>query len=234
MSVINCMIIDDEPLARDIIQTYLQKLPGWQLTASCINAVEAYESMLRSAIDVMFLDIQMPGISGIEFLRSLKQPPLVVFTTAYAHHAVTGFELNAVDYLVKPITFHRFCQAAEKITERLFSKTVKEIQPMAPVDYFFIKQESRLVKINYSDILFMEAQRDFTFIYLSGKKLLASMHLKALEAILLPAHIMRVHRSYIVNLNAIKSITGNVLEIDGREIPIGANYKEALFKSLGL
>ena len=114
MTTINCLVVDDEPLAREIIETYLSKLPGWQVAASCINAIEAYEAMMRTPVDVIFLDIRMPIISGIDFLRTLKQPPLVVFTTAYAEHAVTGFDLHAVDYLVKPISFERFFQATQK------------------------------------------------------------------------------------------------------------------------
>jgi DNA-binding LytR/AlgR family response regulator len=221
------MIVDDEPLARDILQTYIARIPGWELKKSCINAVEAY---------VMFLDIQMPVVTGVDFLRSLKNPPLVIFTTAYAEHAVTGFELNAVDYLVKPIVFERFQQAIEKVNARLaiLEAPVKTAgqQPIPAPDYFFIKQDSRLVKIDYSEVLYMEAQRDYTYIYLRDKKILAGMHLKALEELIQSPPLFRVQRSYIVNLDAIKAINGNVLEIAGKEIPIGANYKDELFRLL--
>ena len=235
MITINCLVVDDEPLAREIIETYLSKLPGWQVAASCINAIEAYEAMMRTPVDVIFLDIQMPIISGIDFLRTLKQPPLIVFTTAYAEHAVTGFDLHAVDYLVKPISFERFFQATQKITERMQIKAPPA--PLPPADiptYFFIKLEGRLVKINYGDVLYMEAQRDFTTIHLANKKLLAGMHLKAIEDMLAPPNILRVHRSYIVNLDAIRAINGNVLEIAGTEIPIGDHYKESLWRQLGI
>lgn len=234
MKEIRCIIVDDEPLAREILQTYIARIPGWELKKSCINAVEAYEALHQFEIDLMFLDIQMPIVTGIDFLRSLKKPPLVIFTTAYADHAVTGFELNAVDYLVKPIVFERFQQAIEKVNIRLaIPEVVKpaEQSPLAP-DYFFIRQDSKLVKINYSEVLYMEAQRDYTYIYLKDKKILASMHLKALEDILQSPLLFRVQRSFIVNLDAIKAINGNVLEIAGKEIPIGANYKEALFRLL--
>lgn len=230
------MIVDDEPLARDILQTYIARIPGWELKKSCINAVEAYEGLHQFAIDVIFLDIQMPVVTGIDFLRSLKKPPLVIFTTAYADHAVTGFELNAVDYLVKPIVFERFQQAVEKVNARLVipEPVVKDTeQKQVPgVGYFFIKQDSRLVKINYNEVLYMEAQRDYTYIYLKDKKILASMHLKALEELIQSPPLFRVQRSYIVNLDAIRAINGNVLEIDGKEIPIGASYKEELFRLL--
>lgn len=226
------MIVDDEPLARDIIQTYVSRIPGWNLVKTCINAEEAYEGMFQFKVDVLFLDIHMPVISGIDFIRSLKRPPLVVFTTAYADYAVTGFELHAVDYLVKPVTFDRFFQAIEKVKERMLHRT--NVAEQIQADYFFIKQDGRLVKIDYKDILFMEAQRDFTSIYLKNKKMLASMHLKVLEDMLTPPNIIRVHRSYIINLDAVRSIAGNIVEIDGKEIPIGANYKETLLKRLGL
>jgi two-component system LytT family response regulator len=234
MKEIQCMIVDDEPLAREILQTYIARIPGWELKKSCINAVEAYEGLHQFEIDIMFLDIQMPVVTGIDFLRSLKKPPLVIFTTAYADHAVTGFELNAVDYLVKPIVFERFQQAIEKVNARLaIPEAVKPAeQPPVTADYFFIRQDSKLVKINYSEVLYMEAQRDYTYIYLKDKKILASMHLKALEDLLQSPPLFRVQRSFIVNLDAIKAINGNVLEIAGKEIPIGANYKEALFRLL--
>jgi len=236
MKKILCMIVDDEPLARDILQTYIARIPGWELKKSCINAVEAYEGLHQFTIDVIFLDIQMPVVTGIDFLRSLKKPPLVVFTTAYADHAVTGFELNAVDYLVKPIVFERFQQAIEKVNARLaVSEPVikdPEQKQVHGADYFFIKQDSRLVKINYNDVLYMEAQRDYTYIYLKDRKILASMHLKALEELIQCPPLFRVQRSYIINLDAIKAINGNVLEIAGKEIPIGASYKEELFRLL--
>lgn len=236
MKEIRCMIVDDEPLAREILQTYIARIPGWELKKSCINAVEAYEALHQFEIDLLFLDIQMPVVTGIDFLRSLKKPPMVIFTTAYADHAVAGFELNAVDYLLKPIVFERFQQAIEKVNARMaVAEPVKseERSPM-PADYFFIRQDSKLVKINYSEVLYMEAQRDYTYIYLKDRKILASMHLKALEDMLQSPPLFRVQRSFIVNLDAIKAINGNMLEIGGREIPVGANYKEALFRILRL
>lgn len=236
MKKIQCMIVDDEPLAREILQTYIGRIPGWELKKSCINAVEAYEGLHQFEIDIMFLDIQMPVVTGIDFLRSLKKPPLVIFTTAYAEHAVTGFELNAVDYLVKPIVFERFQQAIEKVNARLtISEPPLKIegqQRSSTPDYFFVKQDSRLVKISYNEVLYMEAQRDYTYIYLKDKKILAGMHLKALEELIQSPSLFRVQRSYIVNLDAISAINGNVLEIAGKEIPIGANYKEELFRLL--
>lgn len=236
MKKVQCLVVDDEPLARDILQTYISRIPGWELTKSCINAVEAYQGLHESTIDVIFLDVQMPVVSGIDFLRSLKNPPMVIFTTAYTDHAVTGFELNAVDYLVKPIVFERFREAVEKVNARisLENNEQKTERVMPAVSYFFVRQDSRLVRIDYEEVLYMEAQRDYTYIFLRNKKLLVSMHLKAIEAMVQTPPFFRVQRSYMVNLDAIRAINGNVIEIAEKQIPIGANYKEDLFRQLGL
>ncbi|MES2774072.1 MAG: response regulator [Bacteroidota bacterium] len=235
MSTINCLIVDDEPLAREILQTYIAGVPGWKLVQRCMSAVEAYGALHEHDIDVMFLDIQMPVVSGIDFLHSLKHPPLVVFTTAFSNHAVEGFALNAVDYLLKPITNERFLQAVDKLHERLAGKNTVHLSTNAPAaDYVFIKQDARLVKLHFDDILYAEAQRDFTYIFLKQKKILASMHLKMLEDLLPENRFLRIHRSYMINVSAISAINGNMVEIDQHEIPIGANYKDKLFSMLGL
>jgi len=232
MRSIQCLIVDDEPLARKIIESHLSAFPGWRIVGSCINALEAYDALQKQAVDVMFLDIRMPVISGIDFLRSLPKAPFVVFTTAYSDHAVTGFELNAVDYLVKPVTADRFKQAVEKVEHRL--QTTQQPADQPPAGYIFIRQDTRLVRVNYDDIIFAEAKRDFTSIHCRKRKMLAGMHLKALEAMLTSSRMFRVHRSYIVNLDAILSIRGNMIEVEDGEIPIGANYKDQLFQKLGL
>jgi DNA-binding LytR/AlgR family response regulator len=232
MNEIRCMIVDDEPLAREIIKNHIAATPGLSLMKTCMNAAEAYEGIHQHAIDLIFLDIQMPVITGTEFLRSLRQPPLVIFTTAYHNYAVEGFELNSVDYLLKPITYDRFYQAIEKVRERMRSRVIQE--PASNVDYIFIKQDSRLIKVPFSNILYIEAEKDFSSVYLPDKRILAGMHLKLFES-MLPGHIfVRVHRSYIINITRINSLNGNVLELDKAEIPIGANYKENLLKKLGI
>jgi len=160
---------------------------------------------------------------------------LVVFTTAHAHHAVEGFALNAVDYLLKPITKERFLQAVYKVQERLQNKLAQYPLTQQPVaDYIFIKQDAKLVKVLFADLLFAEAQRDFTYLFLKQKKLLASMHLKLLEDLLPENSFLRVHRSFLINTTAITAIQGNVVEIEKHAIPIGASYKEKLFSLLGM
>ena len=233
MNTIRCLIVDDEPLAREIIQTHLDKMPGWEVAGSCINAEEAYEFLVKTPVDVLFLDIQMPVISGIDFLRSLKKPPLVVFTTAFPQYAIEGFNLNVVDYLLKPITLIRFFQAVEKIKESLAARTkLMEEEKEAPVNYLFVKLNSKLIKINFEDILYIKAEKDCSSVYVKEKRFFVSMHLKLMEEIL-PARIFtRIHRSYIIHLEKINSIYGNTLHIEGIEIPIGANFKDELYRKL--
>jgi DNA-binding LytR/AlgR family response regulator len=235
MNVIKCMIVDDEPIARDILRNHIAATPDLQLVKSCMSATEAYEGLYQHQPDLVFLDIQMPVITGTDFLRSLSNPPLVVFTTAYQHYAVEGFELNSVDYLLKPITYERFYQAVQKVRERMAGKAAnKEAGAAILPDHIFIRQDTRLIRVNYNQIRYIEAEKDFSSVHLEGKCLLAGMHLKMFEGIL-PAHLfMRVHRSYIINLSGITAVKGNVIELGKDEIPIGANYKDELFKKLGI
>jgi len=234
---INCMIVDDEPIARDILAGYIANTPGLQLLKSCMNATEAYEGLHQHEIDLIFLDIQMPVITGTDFLRSLRNPPLVIFTTAYNQYAVEGFELNSVDYLLKPITYGRFYQAIEKTRERLAYKTsgapALSQSPEQP-GYIFIKQDAKLVRVDHDQINYIEAERDYSSIYLDDKRLFASMHLKIFEDMLPKEKFMRIHRSFIVNLSKIKFIKGNMVEIQANEISIGASYREALMTMLGI
>lgn len=163
--MINCIIVDDEPLAREIIRMHISKLPGWNILQECISAIEAYEALIKHNIQVIFLDIQMPRIQGTDFLRSLKNPPKIIFTTAHPGYAVEGFELNAVDYLLKPVTFERFKQASEKVEQLLQPGVIniihepKQSLPQPQEDHIFIKQDNRLVKISFADILFLEAKK---------------------------------------------------------------------------
>ncbi len=233
--MINCIIVDDEPLAREIIRMHLSKLSGWNIIQECINAMEAYEALINNNVQVIFIDIQMPRIQGVDFLRSLKNPPKIIFTTAHSSYAVEGFELNAIDYLLKPITFDRFKQAITKVEQQISQSTsaVSEVPGVAMLpplheDFIFIKQDNRLVKVSFADILFLEARRDFTQIQLKDKKILAGFHLKMLEDMLPSSLFMRVHRSYIVKLNAIEVLVGNMIEMKGFQIPVSSSNRSAL------
>jgi DNA-binding LytR/AlgR family response regulator len=236
MKEINCMVVDDEPIARDILMSHLSNTAGLKLVKSCMNAAEAYEGLHQYKVDLVFLDIQMPVITGTDFLRSLRHPPLVIFTTAYHQYAVEGFALNSVDYLLKPVTYDRFYQAIQKVNERMAyqSGQVQQPGPIPPLDYIFIKQDTKLVRVNYSQINYIQAEKDYSSVYLDDKRLFASMHLKLFEDTLPKDKFMRIHRSYIINLSRIRSIKGNRVELDHLEIPIGANYKMELLTALGI
>lgn len=228
------MVVDDEPIARDILSSHIRSTNDLQLVKSCINASEAYEGLHQHKVGLIFLDIRMPVITGTDFLRSLRNPPLVVFTTAYHQYAVEGFELNAVDYLLKPITYDRFYQAIQKVTDRLaFNPAVEQpAYDLNPVNHVFIKQDTKLVRVDHDQINYIQAEKDYSSVYLADRRLFASMHLKLFEDMLPRQTFLRLHRSYIVNLSKIRSIKGNMVELDSVELPIGASYRDSLLAAL--
>ncbi|HEU4901842.1 MAG TPA: LytTR family DNA-binding domain-containing protein [Flavisolibacter sp.] len=232
MKKVHCIIVDDEPLARELVAKYVSQLSNWEIIASCRSVAEAYEALYQNEIDVLFLDINLPNVNGIDFLTTLKNPPHVVFTTAYAEYAAKAFDLDAVDYLVKPITEARFKEAIDKV-ERLLSAPATPITTEEK-DHLFLKQDTKLVKVLFADILYVEALKDFSKVFLKEKILLASAHLKLMEDMLPSSRFLRVHRSYIVALHAITAVNGNVVEIGKQEIPVGTTYKEELMKRLRL
>lgn len=233
MKKIACIVIDDEPLARELIVRYVNRLPGWETVAACRNVAEAYEALYQNSVDVIFLDINMPDKTGIEFLVTLQRPPLVAFTTAYAEHAAKAFDLKAVDYLVKPITEERFGEAVEKIEQRL-AASVNDTPTESEPDHVFLKQDNRLVKVVFNDILYAEALRDFSKLFLKEKTMLISAHLKVMEELLPAGRFLRIHRSYIVAVDKITAVQGGIVEIGKKEIPVGSTYKEELLKRLRL
>lgn len=235
MPSIKCLIVDDEPLARKLIAGHVEKLSEWSVAAQCKNALEAYEILIKEKIDVLFLDINMPVINGMDFYRSLKNPPYLVFTTAYPEYAVEGFELEAVDYLVKPVTFDRFLMAAERIYDKIIAKNkiddpVPRQDKIEPADHIFIKHFSKLVKVFFDEILYLEAQKDFVKFVLKSDELLAGMTMKEAEDLLPNSKFLRVHRSFIVSVKAITAMFGNTIEIGKFQVPIGANYKGAVLE----
>ena len=232
MKKIHCIIVDDEPLARELVGRYVSRLSGWEVVAQCRSVAETFEALYQQTVDVIFLDINLPDKTGIDFLSTLKAPPRVVFTTAYAEYAAKAFDLNAVDYLVKPITEERFCEAVEKV-ERLLQNN-EPVTSSPEADHVFLKQDSRLVKVYFEDILYVEALKDFSKLYFKGGTMLASAHLKLMEELLPVSRFLRIHRSYIVALNKISALQGNMVEIEKTEIPVGLTYKEELMKRLRL
>jgi len=231
--LIKCIIVEDETLAQDVIKSHLQRIGGWELVSVCRNAPEALEALNMLEVDVMFLDIRLPGMSGLNFLRSLPDPPLVVLTTAYAEYAVESYEFSVIDYLLKPISFERFAKAAGKIVDgRLFSQAGKE-QDKSPGDHIFIKSNSKFFKVNFSEILYVEGMKDYLKIHTPEYTLVTHQTMNELEKTLPARQFLRVHKSYIVALGHIRSIYGNSVELGKVTIPIGINYKETVMNLIG-
>jgi DNA-binding LytR/AlgR family response regulator len=232
MMRLNCIIIDDEPLARKGLREYIQDVDFLQLVGEFDNPLKATEILSNQKIDLMFLDIHMPKITGIEFLRSLQHPPQVILTTAYPQYAVEGFDLNVLDYLVKPVSFDRFLKAAMKAKEMIGRTGVAGSPSGASEEYVFIKADNKLVKIFYHDILFVEALQNYVTIHTAQKKYITYLTFKSMEESLPSDLFIRVHKSFLVSANKIESIEGNCIRIGQHEIPISRTVKEEVLEKL--
>ena len=237
MATVNCLVADDEPIAREIIQNYCAHLPNLKVVASCSNALEAKTAMQQLQVDILFLDINMPVLDGISFLKTIKNPPQVIFTTAYKEYALNAFDLAAVDYLLKPFSLERFIVAVDKAIERL-SKNVSNTPPPEaeekPGDFLFIKTDSKIYRILHHDIVYAEANGNYTKIVTTHHTYLPALTFSGFEQQLPLASFIRVHRSFIINKSFINHIEGNRVFVNNIEIPIGSNYKEEFLKALGI
>jgi len=233
----NVLIVDDEPLALDVLETYIDKVPELKIIGKCTNALEANELIRKEDIDLLFLDIQMPQITGIDFLKTLSNPPMVIFTTAYSNYALEGFELNALDYLLKPISLDRFMKAVNKAQEQ-YDLTHSEAAgggiTAASEDFFFVKADKKLVKVRYNDILYIEGLKDYVIIRLKVGRVITLQTMKSLEAKLPSKLFKRIHRSYIVGLDKINALVGNMVEVtekgQTKTLPVGKNYRDDLLQ----
>ena len=228
--MIRCMAIDDEPLALQQIVAYIGKVPFLELAAQCQSALEAKAFLEQDTVDAVFCDINMPDLNGMDFVKSLAVPPLIVFTTAYSEYAVEGFRVNAVDYLLKPFGLQDFQRAANQLKERLESSVADthSVVGDSVADILFLKTEYRIVKVNISDIRYVEAMSEYLKVYLQGeaKPIVTLLSLKKMEE-RLPDNFMRIHRSYIVNLNMIQEVNKNRIIMDADTyLPIGDLYKD--------
>ena len=226
-----CLIVDDEPLAVEVIESYLQKLNDFEIAAKCGSAVEAFEILQKKHIELMFLDIQMPELTGLEFLRSMKSPPKVIFTTAHREYAADGFELDAVDYLLKPVSFERFLQALEKFY-KLCEPDYKVISDnqSGESDFIYVKENKKAVKIHFNEILYIESDKDYVKIYTNEKMHLCRQTISSIEALINKNEFVRIHRSFIVPIKKIKSYTHELVEINKKELPIGKFYLNHFLK----
>jgi DNA-binding LytR/AlgR family response regulator len=224
----NVLIVDDEPLAQEILETYIQKFPNLKLMQKCSNAVEAHAALQMHDIDLIFLDIQMPQITGLDFLKTLVNPPKVIFTTAFSEYAVEGYELNIVDYLLKPISFERFAKAVNKAT--VSEGVSASLGSGATQDFMFVKSDKKLVKVFFNEIYYIEGLKDYVILHTPKGRLVTLQTMKSLESKLSDELFMRIHRSYIVNIGHIDILDGNTVVINKKSIPIGKNYKENLLE----
>ncbi len=227
--MIRCIAVDDEPLALELLQDNISKIPFLQLVAGCNNAIEAMKVLEEEKVDLIFLDIQMPGLTGLQFINSMTTAkPMIILVTAYDKYAPQGFELDVLDYLVKPVPFDRFVKACNKAKELMILKTSHKENTDS--DYFFVNVEYSLVKINKPDITYIEGLKDYLKIHLASaaRPIVTRMPMKSIEEQLSPATFIRIHKSYIVSVAHITSIRKTTVFIDGLELPVGESYRDAL------
>jgi DNA-binding LytR/AlgR family response regulator len=230
---ITCIIVDDEPLAREVLEKYIGDCPMLDLQASCSSAFEAIEELEKGVVQLVFLDINMPKLSGISLIRTLDHPPEIVFTTAYPEYALEGFELDAVDYLVKPISFERFMKSVNKATRR-FEMRVKQTNGISGEEssFLIIKADGKIYRLQLAEIMLLEALGDYVRIHTPAGMITTHDTLKNLEKSLPADLFLRVHRSYVIALEKIRFLEGNRLRIGELDIPVGQSYRDPLLKYL--
>lgn len=223
---VKCLIIDDEHLAVTVVEKYLREVDDFECMGSCTNAIEALHFLSEHSVDLIFLDINMPKLSGLEFLETIKNPPLVVITTAYREYAVESYDYDVVDYLVKPIEFPRFFRMVQKVLNRLKIAPSTSTPPEhGKIDHLFLKVDKKMVKVFLRDILYIESLKDYVMVRTISEDLIVHHNLQSFTDLLPRDKFMRIHRSYTVSLEKIKAINGNQVEIGGKRLPIGRNHQ---------
>ena len=229
---VTCIIVDDEPTARDIIETHLCAIHQIEIIAKCSSALEAFNIINQNKVDLIFLDIHMPDISGISFAKSINKDIKIIFTTAYREYAIEGFDLHAVDYLLKPIPFDRLLKAVNNYFD-VYHKAPVTIEKETPIsDFIFVRSDRRMKKINFDDILYIESYSDYLKIHCTSETIITRENISIIEAKLPQEYFVRVHRSYIVSINHIESFSNEELIINKKSIPISRSYKEEVIKFL--
>lgn len=228
---LNCIVVDDEPVAREILATYIEKTPNLHLIASYQNALEVIQTTHDHSVDIYFLDINMPEITGLSLAKILGNSGHIIFTTAYREYAVDGFDLQATDYLLKPISFDRFLQAIQKITSKSKPTLAPSTETKA-TDFMFVRADRKMIKINFDTILYIESLGDYVKIITQKETITTRETISNLEKELNRDYFLRTHRSYIVNLHQINSYTNEFIEIENKAIPISRSYKEDVLKFL--
>jgi len=225
---IKCIVTDDEPFARKGLQGYIEQIDFLELKGVCENAIELNSLLKKAPADLLFLDIEMPYVTGIDFLKNITDAPKVIFTTAYEKYALQGFELEVLDYLLKPISFDRFLRAANKAFDYFRGQQT----PAAGEDYIFVKADSKLEKIHFADILFIEALENYVAIYTREKKVITHLTLKMIQEKLPPGSFIQPHKSYVVAIGKINSIEGNILHVLHHQVPISKYQKEEIMEKI--
>lgn len=239
---IKCLVIDDELLARDYLKNYISKIPELELLGDFNSPLKATELIKSGNVDLLFLDIQMPDITGVDFLKSLTNKPEVIFTTAYQEYALEGFNLSAVDYLLKPFSFERFFRAVNKVIDKFESKISNseivtppfQSQTSFAENYLTIRADRKFYKINFDNLKYIEGQKAYVTFHTHEKKITALASLKELEESLPNELFIRIHKSFIVAIREINSLEGNMIEVNDTRLPVGKSYKEAVMKLFGL
>lgn len=229
---ISCIIVDDENVARDIIASHLSRIENIEVIAQCKNAIEAFNFINNNAVDLIFLDINMPEISGIAFAKSINKNIKIIFTTAYRDYAVEGFNLQAVDYLLKPISFERMLQAINRYFEVSTQQVETQPQPAETKDFIFVRSDRRMLKITFKDIIYIESLSDYLKIHLKDQSIITRETISAIEAKLPQKDFLRIHRSYIVNLANIESFTNEEMIVNGKALTISRSYKKDVITKL--
>lgn len=235
---IKCIIVDDEPLAHVVLEKYIAQIQNLELLANCKNALEALNFLHTNTVDLIFLDINMPDLSGIELLKTLKYQPKIIFTTAYSEFALEGYEYGATDYLLKPIKFERFLKAVNRAFDTMEPKQEKKEEPVqedeSKQNHIFLKQDQSVLKVMFSDINYVEAYGNYVQVYTTDQKIITRQTMTEIEKALQDENFLRVHKSYIVNITKIDKIHNNQIHICDKEISIGTIYKSELMKKLNL
>ncbi|MFK7937464.1 MAG: LytR/AlgR family response regulator transcription factor [Saprospiraceae bacterium] len=235
---LRCLIVDDEKLAQELLASYVQKMPNLELVATCSTALAAMQVLQTESIDLLFLDIQMPDLTGLDFLRNLRQPPATILTTAYSEYALEGYELNVVDYLLKPIEFQRFFQAVSKVqlpqnkTPQIIDNQTTINQKSTTPEYFFVKSDSKIIKIEIANILYVEALQKYIRIHTKTERIIALMSISKMLEELPATQFVRIHRSYLIQLRHIENVEGNMVRINGKTLPISKGQRELFMERL--
>jgi two-component system, LytTR family, response regulator len=229
---LKCIIVDDEPVARKLLQEFIEDISFLELIGQAANPLQAMSLLNDNVVDIIFLDINMPKINGIDFIKSAKTNAHIIMTTAYADHAVEAYSLDVLDYLVKPISFERFLKACNKAKETIELKKPVSVQSIKTSDHFFIKCDNQIEKVFYDDLLYAEAMLNYVMLYTSSRKMMVYITIKSLEEQLPSNVFIKVHKSFIVNINKVKSIEGNILDIGDTKITISQNLREKVLNDI--